>query len=83
MADHFSLDLLVIHRKADIEVGEHCLTPASSQVTYLTLTYFILLTSLSYYYLQYKNSYPFHSQYVPISWRLLFVYVLYAILIGC
>ena len=41
------------------ELGEHGLTPASSQVTYLLLLTSFLLASLSYHYTEYKNNYPF------------------------
>ena len=52
------------------ELGEQGLTPASSQVTYLLLLTSFLLVSLSYYYTEYKNDYPFHSITFFMPWRL-------------
>ena len=53
-----------------IELGEQGLTPASSQMTYLLLLTLFLLVSLSYYYTEYKNDYPFHSITFFMPWRL-------------
>ena len=51
-------------------------------MTSFAITYFILLTSLSYYYLQYTNSYPFilGTFLRPGGF---FLCALYNILIGC
>ena len=66
-----------------IELGEHGLTPASSQVTYLLLLTSFLLASLSYHYMEYKNDYLFSFHYVLHALEASFVWELYDILRGC